>query len=480
MSISKFQALYRRKDITAVSLLDHFYTETLPKDADISSVISHTKTVAYEIAREVDKRRERGDALPPLAGVPIGIKDNIHIAGERTTCGSKMLQNFVAPYDATVIKKCKDSLLLPVVKLNMDEFAMGSSTENSAFFPTKNPRNITRVPGGSSGGSAAAVAAGLLPITLGSDTGGSIRQPAAFCGVTGLKPTYGRVSRYGLVAFASSLDQIGPIATTAAECAAVLDVISGFDPKDATSANRAFVPLSELKPSQKSLRIGVPKELMGKEIDPEVRACVESAIAWYEKKGHHITWITMPSFSAAVATYYIIAPAEASSNLARYDGVRYGYRAEKTGSLREMMAKSRGYGFGPEVKRRIVLGTYVLSAGYYDAFYGKAQAVRQMITQDFQTAFCDVDVLLTPTTPTVAFPLGAHSSDPLSMYLADIATIPVNMAGLPALSLPCGISEGLPVGMQLIGRHFDEQTLLELAHQFQLETTHHLSERAVS
>jgi aspartyl-tRNA(Asn)/glutamyl-tRNA(Gln) amidotransferase subunit A len=474
MSISHLQDQYRRQEITATAVLDQTYARIDREDTQVNSFLSHTRGIAYEIAAEVDARLAKGETLPPLAGIPLGVKDNMHMLGELTTCASKILANFRAPYNATVIERCKQSLMLPIGKLNMDEFAMGSSTENSAYFSTKNPWDLSRVPGGSSGGSAAAVAAGFVPLSLGSDTGGSIRQPASFCGVTGLKPTYGRVSRYGLVAFASSLDQIGPLGRSVADCAALLDAISGHDPRDATSAMLpATTVLSHLATPQKSLRIGVPRELMGPEIDDAVKACVESAIRWYEQQGHQIVWCDMASFSAAVATYYIIAPAEASANLSRYDGVRYGLRDRDATNLKSMMSDTRGKGFGPEVKRRIILGTYVLSSGYYDAFYAKAQQVRALITYEFEQAFRNVDVLLTPTAPTTAFSFGAHAADPLAMYLADIATIPVNMAGLPALSLPCGFSEGLPVGMQLIGRSWDENTIMGLGHQFQLGTDYH-------
>lgn len=475
MLISRLREQYRRKETTATEVLDLTYATLSAQDPLIQSFLSHTKDVAYGIAKDVDERIAKGESLHPMAGIPIGIKDNLHIIGEKTTCASKILENFRAPYDATVIKKCKQAMMLPIGKLNMDEFAMGSSTENSAYCKTKNPWDLGAVPGGSSGGSAAAVSAGFVPVSLGSDTGGSIRQPAAFCGVTGLKPTYGRVSRYGLVAFASSLDQVGPLGKSVEDCAAVLDVISGHDPRDATSAARpATQTLAALQRPVRPLTIGVPQELMGPEINDQVKARVQEAIDWYRQQGHTIVDCSMSSFSAAVATYYIIAPAEASSNLARYDGVRYGHRNRDADTLKTMMAQSRGEGFGSEVKRRIILGTYVLSSGYYDAFYAKAQDVRKLITYEFNEAFKSVDVLLTPTAPTVAFPFGAHASDPLAMYLADIATIPVNMAGLPAISLPCGFVNGLPVGLQLIGRAWDEDTLMSLGHQFQQGTDYHI------
>jgi len=398
----------------------------------------------------------------------MAIKDNIHIAGFPTTCASQILKGFVAPFDATVTTRLRDHHVVMMGKTNMDEFAMGSSTENSSFHTSLNPWDTSRVPGGSSGGSAAAVAAGQAILSLGSDTGGSIRQPAAFCGVVGLKPTYGRVSRYGLVAFASSLDQIGPFSRTVEDSALVLEAISGHDPKDATSASVA-VPsfFSNLNADVKGLRIGVPSELFGSEIEPGVKQRVVEALDQLKAQG--ATWeeFSMPSLKAAVSIYYIIAPAEASANLARFDGVSYGHRDMDADHLRDMYRQSRGQGFGSEVKRRIIIGTYVLSSGYYDAYYTKAQKLRALIVQEFAQAFQRYDVVVTPTSPSTAFKLGDHASNPLAMYLADIATIPVNMAGLPAISVPCGLDDGMPVGLQIVGPAFGEQRILDVAYAYQ-------------
>jgi aspartyl-tRNA(Asn)/glutamyl-tRNA(Gln) amidotransferase subunit A len=402
-------------------------------------------------------------ATKPLAGIPLVVKDNLCTAGLRTTCGSKILGDYVPPYTATAVQKLLDAGAILLGKANLDEFAMGSSTENSAFGTVRNPRNEACVPGGSSGGSAAAVAAGFVPVALGSDTGGSIRQPASFCGVIGLKPTYGRVSRYGLVAYGSSLDQIGPFANTAADAARVLQAIAGRDPHDATSAN-VDVPdyLAALNGDVKGLRIGVPPECFGAGLDAEVKAQVEAAIARLQAQGAQVVEVSLPHTQYAIAVYYLIATAEAASNLSRYDGVRYGYRAENARSLSEMYRKTRDEGFGAEVKRRIMLGTFALSSGYYDAYYEKAQRVRAMLVADFEKAFETCDVIVTPTAPTPAFKIGEKSDDPLAMYLGDIYTVTINLAGLPAISVPAGASSaGLPVGVQLIGKPFDEATLLK-------------------
>lgn len=403
-----------------------------------------------------------------LSGIPITIKDNICIEGVQTTCASHILEGFVAPYSATVIKRLLDNGAILIPRANMDEFAMGSSTENSYFGVTRNPYDPERVPGGSSGGSATAVASHCAIAALGSDTGGSIRQPAALCGVVGLKPTYGRVSRYGLIAFASSLDQIGPITKDVTDCAILLSVISGHDPMDSTSAD---IPVPDytkvLGEDIKGLKIGVPKEYFIEGMDPEVKAAIEKGIKDLKNLGAEIIQISLPHTDYAVATYYIIATAEASSNLARFDGVQYGYRA-KTDSLYDMYTKTRREGFGPEVKRRIILGTYVLSAGYYDAYYLKAQKVRTLILKDFQEAFKKVDIILTPTSPTPAFKIGEKAEDPLQMYLSDIYTISVNLAGLPAISIPCGLTKNnLPIGLQLISRPFDEETILRVAYNYE-------------
>jgi aspartyl-tRNA(Asn)/glutamyl-tRNA(Gln) amidotransferase subunit A len=409
----------------------------------------------------------------PLMGMPVAVKDNICTQGVLTTCASRMLGNFVPPYDASVIARLRGQSYLLLGKTNLDEFAMGSSTENSAFGPSRNPWNLSRVPGGSSGGSAAAVAADLCAAALGSDTGGSIRQPAACCGVVGLKPTYGRVSRFGLVAFASSLDQIGPITKDVADAAMLLGVIAGHDPLDSTSANLPVPDYAKAlkKKDFKKLKVGVPREYFAEGLDPEVEQAVQAAIEEIKQLGAEIKEIALPRTDAAIATYYLIATAEASSNLARYDGVKFGLRSKETRNLLDMYMKTRQEGFGPEVKRRIMLGTYALSAGYYDAFYGKAQAVRTLIRQDFEEAFREVDLIVTPVTPTPAFKLGEKSEDPLQMYLSDIYTISVNLAGNPAISVPCGFSkEGLPIGLQLIGRPFEEETLLRGAYAYEQAT----------
>jgi aspartyl-tRNA(Asn)/glutamyl-tRNA(Gln) amidotransferase subunit A len=412
----------------------------------------------------------------PMMAMPIAIKDNICTEGMRTTCASTMLANFIPPYDATVVAKLRAQGFLLIGKTNLDEFAMGSSTENSAFGPTRNPWNLKCVPGGSSGGSAAAVAADECVAALGSDTGGSIRQPAALCGVVGLKPTYGRVSRYGLVAFASSLDQIGPITKDVADAAILLTVIAGQDPLDSTSA---AVPVPDYtrvfkRKDLRKVRIGVPMEYFAEGLDPQIEQAVGTALGELKALGAEIKEIKLPMTGAAVATYYLIATAEASSNLARYDGVRYGLRGSSSKDLLELYLTTRQEGFGPEVKRRIMLGTYALSAGYYDAYYGKAQAVRTLIKQDFQAAFKEVDLIVTPVTPTPAFKLGEKTNDPLQMYLSDIYTISVNLAGLPALALPCGLSStGLPIGMQIIGRPFEEETIFRAGYVYEQATPWH-------
>ena len=423
---------------------------------------------AVKRATEIDQNDNK--ATLPLAGIPIAIKDNICVTGMQTSCGSRILGPYHAPYNATVIERLFAAGATVIGKTNCDEFAMGSSNENSAFGPVKNPWDTTRVPGGSSGGSAAAVAAGIVPVALGSDTGGSVRQPAALCGVVGLKPTYGRVSRYGLVAFGSSLDQVGVLARGASDAASVLQVIAGRDVHDATTAD---VPVPDypaaLDHEVKGMRLGVSRALLGEGLDPEVREAIERAINAYKDLGAEIVEIDLPHAEYAIAVYYIIATAEASSNLARFDGVRYGFRAEEAPALRDMYRKTRDEGFGAEVKRRIMLGTYVLSAGYYDAYYLKAQKVRMLLRQDFVKAFQSCDAILTPTTPTTAFKFGEKVNDPLAMYLNDIYTVTANLAGIPGISLPCGLSpEGLPIGLQLLGPYWSEADLLRLAHAYQL------------
>lgn len=433
------------------------------------SSLSKTAEIARQRAAAMDAKQIEG----PLAGLPIAIKDGICTAGIHTTASSKMLENFVPSFDATCVAQLNTAAAINVGKTNLDEFAMGSSTENSFFGPSLNPFNTGHVPGGSSGGSAVAVAAGLAPIALGSDTGGSIRQPASFCGITGLKPTYGRVSRFGLIAFASSLDQIGPMARSAADCALAMNFIAGHDPRDSTSAKEALPDFThELNAPIDGLKIGVYPQFFADGMDPAVEASVREAIKVYESLGAQIVEIDLPHSAAAVATYYVIAPCEASSNLSRYDGVRYTHRAAAD-SLDQMYMDSRAEGFGAEVKRRVILGTYALSSGYYDAYYLQASKVRRMIKHDFDQAFQQVDLILGPTTPSTAFKLGQHTKDPLAMYLADIYTVSANLAGIPAISLPCGMSEGLPIGLHLQGKSFDEVTLLRAAHQFQQSTQWH-------
>ncbi|HEU5298081.1 MAG TPA: Asp-tRNA(Asn)/Glu-tRNA(Gln) amidotransferase subunit GatA [bacterium] len=424
-------------------------------------------------ARAWDDRYARGDTLPPLAGLPVAVKDNMCTTDFPTSCGSRILGRWMSPYDATVVARLRAAGAIVVGKTNLDEFAMGSSTENSAFGPTRNPWDRSRVPGGSSGGSAAAVASGAVPLALGSDTGGSIRQPAGFCGIAGLKPTYGRVSRYGLVAFASSLDQIGPMARTVADAALLLEMLAGPDPQDATSAG-VPVPgyVRALDGSVRGLRIGLAREAFGEGLEPAVRDAVTRAADVLRAQGAEVVEVALPAIAYALPTYYLLATSEASTNLARYDGVRYGLRAPAS-SLYEMYTQTRHDGFGPEVKRRIMLGTYALSAGYYEGFFLKAQRVRTLIRRDFEAAFGRVDLVLMPTSPTVPFRLGEKVEDPLQMYLADVYTIPVNLAGLPAISVPCGFVGGLPVGLQLIGRAFDEATVLRAAHAYEQATDWH-------
>lgn len=433
------------------------------KEKDVQAFVTISDKEALEKAKEIKERNTK------FAGIPIGIKDNMCIKGTKTTCSSKMLENFVAPYNATVIEKLNEENMIYLGKLNMDEFAMGASTEYSAFKKTRNPWNLNTVPGGSSGGSAAAVAADLVPWALGSDTGGSIRQPASLCGVVGLKPTYGLVSRYGLVAFASSLDQIGPITKDVTDSAMLLNLITGYDEKDSTSVNVEKKDYTKaLREDVKGLRIGVPKEYFGEGINEEVKQSVKEAIKKYEEMGAIVEECSLDIADESLAVYYIIACAEASSNLGRFDGIRYGYRTENFNSLKDIYRNSRSEGFGAEVKRRIILGTYVLSSGYYDAYYKKAQKVRTLIRKEFEKLFEKYDVLLTPTSPSVAYEIGSKSNNPLEMYLADLCTVTVNIAGLPGISVPCGVnSEGMPIGMQLIGKHFDEETILRAAYTFE-------------
>lgn len=443
----------------------------------LNCFIEHTAPQALAQAETIDGLIKEGKSAP-LLGIPVGIKDVICTKGVRTTAGSKILQNFVPPYDATVVRRLVTAGTVSIGKLNMDEFAMGSSNENSAFGPVRNPWNTDCVPGGSSGGSAAAVAAGICPITLGTDTGGSIRQPASFCGIVGLKPTYGRVSRYGVIAYASSLDQVGAFARNVRDCALATQAICGADPNDATSVDQAAPNFEAvLGRSIKGLRVGIPKEYFIAGLDREVKDSIDKALKVLEGLGATVVEISLPHTELAVAVYYILAPAEASSNLARYDGIRYGHRAQGDLDLKSLYARSRSEGFGREVQRRILVGTYVLSSGYYDAFYLKAQKVRSLIAQDFSNAFAQqCDVIAAPTAPTLPFKIGEKVNDPLTMYLEDIFTVPVNLAGLPGMSIPCGFSaSGLPIGLQLIGKQWDEATLFQVASAYEAETSWHLS-----
>lgn len=471
LTIDFARDLILRKEHTATALVGSFYDKIEAQDRDIHAYLSLTQERALAKADEIEIKSDEETELPPLAGVPIAVKDTFMTRENITTAGSRVLEHFVAPYDATAVQRLENAGAVILGKTNCDEFAMGSSNENSAFSPVRNPRDPSRVPGGSSGGSAAAVASGTAVAALGSDTGGSIRQPAAFCGVVGLKPTYGRVSRYGLIAFASSLDHVGPITKSVKDAAIMLQVLAGQDPLDATSAN-VPVPnyVENIGKSVNGLRIGVPDEYFPAALDPEIREAIEQSLANLRSAGCEIKRISLPHTKYAIPTYYLIATAEASANLARYDGARYGFRAPEARTLSEMYRKSRDEGFGAEVKRRILLGTYALSAGYYDAYYLKAQRVRSLIARDFAEAFKEVDAMVTPTSPTTAFKLGEKIEDPLSMYLADIFTVTANLAGIPAISLPCGTTgEGLPIGLQLLARHFDEAMVLRVGHVIEHE-----------
>jgi len=458
-----------------VELLQAVYKRIDAFDSQVQAYVHLTRDIALKQAEAADQKISAGEDAP-LLGIPIALKDLICMQGARTTCASHILEQFVSPYDATVVKRLKDAGAVLIGKTNMDEFAMGSSNENSWFHPTHNPWDLTRVPGGSSGGSGAAVAANECIAALGSDTGGSIRQPAGFCGITGLKPTYGRVSRFGLVAFASSFDQIGPMTKNVEDAALLMNVIAGHDPMDTTSADVPVPDYSAALPqSVKGLKMGIPKEYFTSGIDPEVERAVQNAIQSLESMGMEKVEVSLPHTEYAVATYYVLACAEASTNLSRYDGVRYGFRSEKSDNLMDMYTNTREEGFGEEVKRRILLGTFVLSSGYYDAYYLKGQKVRTLIKQDFDEAYKKCDVIVSPISPAPAFKLNEKLDDPLQMYLSDIFTISANLAGIPAMSIPCGLSEaGLPIGLQLMGKHFDEATLLNVGHQFQQTTDHHL------
>jgi len=474
LTIHELSDLLEKREISAGDIAAAFYRRIEAVEERLHAYLTLTRELALAQAETADRRRQSGEH-GPLLGIPLAVKDVICTKGVRTTCGSKQLYNFVPPYDATVMERLNAAGIVLLGKTNMDEFAMGSSTEHSAFGATHNPWDLDAIPGGSSGGSAAAVAADACAAALGTDTGGSIRQPAACCGIVGLKPTYGRVSRYGLIAYASSLDQIGPMTKDVRDAALVLNVIGGKDPLDSTSVDIPMPDFTQaLERGVKGLRIGIPREYFIAGIDPEVDQAVHGAIRVLERLGIAATDVSLPHTEYGVAAYYILAPSEASSNLARYDGVKYGYRTPQWSNLRDMYMRTRDEGFGAEVKRRIMLGTFALSAGYYEAYYKKAQQVRTLIRQDFEQAFQQVDVIAAPTAPTPAFKIGEKIDDPLQMYLSDVFTIPVNLAGLPGISIPCGFSsQGLPIGLQIIGKPFDEATVLRVAYAFEQQTEHH-------
>jgi len=485
-SISELSKGLSRGEFSSAELVKTYLERIQNLGADLNALITVTADQAIEEATSADQLRQKGEA-GPLTGIPLMHKDIFCAEGVRTSCGSKMLDNFIAPYDATVVTRFKQAGMPMLGKTNMDEFAMGSSNETSYYGAVKNPWDLEKVPGGSSGGSAAAVAARLAPVATGTDTGGSIRQPAALCGITGLKPTYGRVSRYGMIAFASSLDQAGPMTRTAEDAAWMMNVMAGFDGRDSTSVERS-VPdyTAELNDSVKGLKIGLPKEYFGEGLNEQVRMTIDTALDVYKGLGAEVVEISLPNSSLSVPTYYVVAPAECSSNLSRFDGVRFGYRCENPKDLEDLYKRSRGEGFGAEVKRRIMIGTYALSAGYYDAYYLKAQQLRQLISNDFKLAFEKVDVIMGPTSPDVAFRLGEKADDPVSMYLSDIYTIATNLAGLPGMSIPAGFAisnkngnesddeKEMPVGLQIIGNYFEESRLLNVAHQYQQNTDWHL------
>jgi aspartyl-tRNA(Asn)/glutamyl-tRNA(Gln) amidotransferase subunit A len=475
LTIHEAHQLLKHRKISSRELTESALERVAEVESEVRACVTIVEDIALETAEKVDNQIKTSREIAPLTGIPTLIKDVMCTKGIRTTCGSRMLENFVPPYDATVIEKLKAQQAVIIGKTNMDEFAMGSSTEHSAFFPTHNPWDLNRVPGGSGGGSAAAVAAAEAIYALGSDTGGSIRQPAALCSVVGLKPTYGLVSRFGLIAFASSLDQIGPLTKDITDCALVMNVIAGHDSRDSTSVDYSVPDYSrQLIPDIKGLRIGIPKEYFVEGMQIQVRAVLEAAIHKLHELGAEIDWnVSLPHTKYALAVYYIIAPSEASANLARYDGVKYGFSEREAGNVIETTERTRQSGFGPEVKRRIMLGTYALSAGYYDAYYVKAQKVRTLIKQEFDQVFEKYDVLVTPTSPVVPFKLGEKLEDPIQMYLSDICTMPINIAGIPAISVPAGFADNLPVGMQIIGRPFSEETLLRVAFTFEQATDWH-------
>ncbi len=472
-TLAELSAMLESGEVSSVELTQSFIDRIKQLDPQLNSFITVTETQALAQAKAADQQRAAGKA-GPLTGVPVAHKDIFCTLDVKTSCGSKMLDNFISPYNATVVEKMAEAGVVMLGKTNMDEFAMGSSNETSYYGPVKNPWNTQAVPGGSSGGSAAAVAARLTPAATGTDTGGSIRQPASLCGITGLKPSYGRVSRYGMIAFASSLDQAGPMAQTAEDCALLLNAMSGFDPRDSTSLEKAVSDYTQdLNNSLKGLKIGLPKEYFGEGLDPDVALVVNQAIEQYKSMGAELVEISLPNTHLAVPVYYVVAPAECSSNLSRFDGVRFGYRCEDPKDLEDLYKRSRGEGFGDEVKRRIMVGAYALSAGYYDAYYLKAQQLRRLISEDFTRAFEQVDVIMGPSSPEVAFNIGEKADDPVSMYLSDIYTIAVNLAGLPGMSIPAGFSKNMPVGLQIIGNYFDESRLLNVAHQYQQQTDWH-------
>ena len=475
LTVASTRTAIEERQTTATSLVEQFYVKIAAEDPGINAYLTLCRERALAQADRIDTLAGKGEPLPPLAGVPMAIKDVMITREVRTTAGSRILENYIPPYDCTAVARLEQAGAIILGKLNCDEFAMGSSNENSAYGPVHNPHDKSRVPGGSSGGAAASVAAGTSVAALGSDTGGSIRQPASFCGVVGLMPTYGRVSRYGLIAFASSLDHIGPLTRSVKDAALVLQQIAGRDPKDATSAE-VSVPdyMEELQRPVEGTRVGVPAEYFAEGLDSEVRGLVERAIELLRGAGCVIVPITLPHTPYAIPTYYVVATAEASANLARFDGVRYGHRSAASPTLAQMYRNSRDEGFGAEVKRRIMLGTYALSAGYYDAYYVKAQRVRTLLARDFEQAFASVDVVITPTTPTPAFKLGEKSDDPLAMYLADIFTVTADLAGIPGISVPCGLSQsGLPVGAQILGKHFDEAGILRVAQALEHALANH-------
>ncbi len=473
MTVAELSAGLQQGDFSSEEITQVYLDRINALGADLNCYITVTTEQALASARHADQQRSQGNA-GPLCGIPIAQKDIFCTKGVKTTCASKILDNFIAPYNAGVVERLNTAGMVMLGKTNMDEFAMGSSNETSYYGPVKNPWDLAAVPGGSSGGSASAVAAQLAPVATGTDTGGSIRQPASLCGITGIKPTYGRISRYGMIAFASSLDQAGPMARSAKDAAMVLNSMAGFDLRDSTCIDRE-VPdyTANINDSIKGLKIGLPKEFFAEGLDEGVARVIQSALSEYQKMGAELVDISLPNSGLSVPTYYVVAPAECSSNLSRFDGVRFGYRCENPVDLEDLYKRSRGDGFGPEVKRRIMIGAYALSAGYYDAYYLKAQQIRRLISDDFKKAYEQVDVIMGPTAPAVAFDLGEKSDDPVNMYLSDIYTIAVNLAGLPGMSIPAGFVDNRPVGLQIIGNYFDEARLLNVAHQFQLETNWH-------